>query len=138
MELNYLAIIVATVVDFVIGAVWYSALFGKLWGKFHGFDKLSKAEQDRLAKSMGPFYAVQAIVTFITVYILALFLAAVPTAIPYEVASLVWLGFILPTQISAVIFGNVKRSNMIPMIAIQSGAAFICIEAAAFVLTIMR
>ena len=32
-EVNYLAVIVATLVYFALGAVWYSALFGKIWAK---------------------------------------------------------------------------------------------------------
>ncbi len=30
-QTNYLAIIVSAIVYFVIGAIWYSVLFGKLW-----------------------------------------------------------------------------------------------------------
>ena len=35
-QTNYLAIVVSAIVYFVIGAVWYSALFGKEWMKHIG------------------------------------------------------------------------------------------------------
>ncbi len=35
-QVNYLAIIVSAVVYFVIGAVWYSLVFGKIWMKYVG------------------------------------------------------------------------------------------------------
>jgi len=37
-ELNWIAILVSAVVTFVIGGVWYSALFAKPWQTAHGFD----------------------------------------------------------------------------------------------------
>ncbi len=36
-EPNLFAIIVAGLVAFFLGAVWYTALFGKLWIKFNGY-----------------------------------------------------------------------------------------------------
>ena len=36
-ELNYLAILVTAVVIFVIGAIWYSVLFGRAWTAAHGY-----------------------------------------------------------------------------------------------------
>ncbi len=30
-ELNYLAILIATVLGFAFGAVWYTLLFGRVW-----------------------------------------------------------------------------------------------------------
>jgi hypothetical protein len=36
-ELNLFAVIVAGLAAFFLGAVWYMALFGKLWVKFNGY-----------------------------------------------------------------------------------------------------
>ncbi|HET8963817.1 MAG TPA: DUF1761 domain-containing protein [Chitinophagales bacterium] len=32
-NINYLAVLVCAVIAFVLGAIWYSALFGKIWQK---------------------------------------------------------------------------------------------------------
>lgn len=135
MQINFLGIIIATIVQFMIGAVWYSALFGKLWGKIHGFDKLSKEVQDKMVKAMGPFYALQALMTLITSFVLAIFINYLPSSWNvYALAGFFWLGFVLPTQVSAVIFGGTESKWIAKKIAVQAGAAFFCLEAAAIIL----
>lgn len=138
MQVNFLAILLATVVQFIIGAVWYSVLFGKLWGKIHGFDKLPKATQDKLAKSMGPFYGLQALVTLITSIVLALFITYLPLWNAYAMAGFFWIGFVFPAQVSAVIFSNTERKWMISKIAVQTGASLLCLEAAAIILHLLK
>lgn len=78
MVLNYLAIIVAIILQFVCGAVWYGPLFGKLWGKIHGFDKLPKDIQEKMVKGMAPFYVLQLLVTVVTTFVFALLLNGFP------------------------------------------------------------
>jgi hypothetical protein len=36
LHVNYLAIVVAAVVNYVIATIWYAVLFGKLWAKLTG------------------------------------------------------------------------------------------------------
>jgi hypothetical protein len=135
MQLNYLAIIVATIVQFIIGAIWYSLLFGKLWGRIHGFDKLPKEVQQKMMKAMSPYYALQALVTLISTIALAIFVANVPFGFNvYTTAALLWIGFIVPTQVSAVIFGGTEGKWIVKKIAVQAGASLLCLEAAALVL----
>lgn len=138
MELNYLAIIVATVLQFIAGAIWFGPIFGKQWGKVHGFDKLPKAEQDRLAKSMGPFYAIQALVTLVTTIVLALFIANQPMWNAYVMAGFFWIGFVVPTQVSAVIFSNTERKHMFSKVAMQAGGSIVFLEIAAAVLHLWK
>lgn len=135
MQFNYLAIILATLVQFAIGAVWYSALFGKLWGKIHGFDKLSKETQDKMMKEMGPYYGLQLLVTIITTVVLYIFIVFLPSNWNvYALAGFFWLGFVLPAQVSAVIFGGTDKKWIAKKIAVQSGCALLCLEAGAIVI----
>lgn len=53
MEVNIWAVLAATVAMFVVGAFWYMVPFGKIWGKIHGFDKLSKKNKKRCKKRWG-------------------------------------------------------------------------------------
>lgn len=138
MSLNYVAIFVATVLQFIFGAVWYSALFGKLWGEIHGFDKLSKEVQNRMSSEMGPYYGVQFLVTIMTTVILAIFIEYVPQNWnPHGMAFFFWIGFVVPTQVSAVIFGGTPRKWIVKKIAVQSGAAFGCLQIAAVILPLL-
>lgn len=139
MELNYLAILVATVLQFIVGAIWYSLLFGKLWGRIHGFDKLSKEVQQKMMKAMGPFYGVQFLMTLITTFVLDLFIVYLPQDWNvYAMAGFFWLGFVLPTQVSAVIFGGTESKWIVKKVAVQAGAALVCLEIAATVLHIFK
>lgn len=139
MYLNYTAIVIATVLQFIFGAVWYSFLFGKLWGKIHGFDKLSKDVQQKMMKQMGPFYGVQFLITLVTTFVLALFIAALPQDWnAFGMAGFFWLGFVVPTQISAVIFGGTESKWIVKKVAVQAGAALGCLEIAATVLHFFR
>ncbi len=135
MQLNYTAILIATVLQFICGAVWYSFLFGKLWAKIHCFDQYSKEEQQKMAKGMTPFYIVQFIVTLITTFVLALFIAGLPSDWnPYGIAFFFWLGFVVPTQVSAVIFGGTEGKWIVKKIAVMAGASLLCLLVAAAVL----
>ena len=52
MGVDYMAVLVAAVVMFAIGALWYMVLFAKQWGEMFGFDKLSKKEQKDLLEDL--------------------------------------------------------------------------------------
>jgi hypothetical protein len=138
MTLNYVEIAVAVVVQFIMGAIWYSALFGKLWGRIHGFDKLSKAEQEALMKTMGPTYGLQLLSTVVATTVLAMFVSSLPSPWhAYGVAGWVWVGFILPTQVSAVIFSRTPRAFMAPQIAVMSGDALVRLMVVATIFSMM-
>ena len=38
-ELNWLAIVIAAVATFMLGGLWYTALFGKAWQRAHGYSE---------------------------------------------------------------------------------------------------
>ncbi|MGL4758985.1 MAG: DUF1761 domain-containing protein [Patescibacteria group bacterium] len=60
MDLNFIYYMVAaTLLPFILGALWYSAIFGKKWSAIHGFDQLSLEEQKKLSDSMTPYYGLQ-------------------------------------------------------------------------------
>lgn len=139
MNINYTAVLVASVLQFVVGAVWYSVLFGKLWGKIHGFDKLSKAVQQKMMKSMGPMYAVQFLITLLTSYVLGLFVVSLPSEWhAFGAAGFIWLGFVFPTTVAAVIWGGTEGKWIVKKIAVQAGASLVCYQVAAAVFYFMR
>jgi hypothetical protein len=55
----------------------------------------------------------------------------------YVLAVVVWIGFVVPTQVSGVIFGGTDAKWIFPKIAIQAGGSLLCLVAAAFILKIM-
>lgn len=134
MELNYTAILVATVAQFIFGAIWYTPIFGKVWGRIHEFDKVPADKQKEMMKNMWKPLLAQLIVTFVTSFVFALLLNGFPTDWNvYGLAFFFWLGFIFPTQVAAVLFGGTKPEWVITKIAIMAGAALGCMEIAAVV-----
>ncbi|MBP9732544.1 MAG: DUF1761 domain-containing protein [Candidatus Magasanikbacteria bacterium] len=136
MEINILAVIVATLVQFAIGAVWYGPLFGKLWGKIHGFDKLSKEVQAKMMKAMAPFYALQLFVTIVTSVVLSIILSNLSDWNIFMATMLLWIGFVVPAQVSAVIFGGTESKWIVTKIILQAGGSLACLLAAAFVINL--
>ena len=135
MTINYIAVLVAAVAQFIFGAIWYMPLFGKLWGKIHGFDQVSPEEQKIMTKKMMPFLVVQFIVTVLTTVIFAMLLNQFSGDWNiYYLAVALWLGFMVPTQISAVIFGGTKPEWVMKKILVSVFGALGCMLIAAFVL----
>ena len=135
MELNYVAIGVATVAQFIMGAVWYMPIFGKIWGTMHGYDKLSPEEQDQAQKGMGPYLVVQFGVTLLLTWVLALFVSELSSEWhAFGAAGFLWLGFVVPTQASAVMFGGTPKEWMCKKFAIMASGSLVNFMVAATVL----
>lgn len=136
MDINLLAVLAAAVAMFVVGGVWYMALFARVWGEMHGFDKLSKEEQKEMQSQMGPLYSTQIVVTIISAWALAYFLSAQQDTAWYVVAFLLWLGFIVPTEVSAVIFGGTEPKWVAKKIAISLGGSLAATLVGAWVISL--
>lgn len=135
MPVNYLAILVASVLQFIFGAIWYTPLFGKQWGEIHGFNTRSKEEQAKMMTGMWKLLVPQFLVTILTTYVLALFSTQFPASWhTFGIAGFAWLGFVLPTQISAVLFGGTRPDAIFKKIAIMASCSLGCLMIAAAVL----
>lgn len=136
MDISFVAVIVATVAMFAVGALWFTIFFGNLWGKIHGFDKLSKKKQEEMAKQMGPWYGLQLVVTFVSALVLAVLMNLMPDTSPYLIALLVWVGFALPSDVSAQIFGGAPSGYVWHKIVIAGAELLLRLMVAAFVLSL--
>ncbi len=138
MEINYAAVLLATILQFLWGAVWYTFIFGNAWRKIHSFDKHTKEEQEKMMKGMAPFYAIQFFITLVSTFVFALFAQNNPHEWNiFGEAGFFWVGFVVPTQISAVIFGGTENKSMVKKIAIMAGGSLVCFMIAATIIYIM-
>ena len=135
MEVNLVAVGAATATMFAVGAIWYMLPFGKIWGKIHGFDKLSKKQQKEMQAKMGPWYLAQLIFTVISAYVLAVLINLMPAQSPYYVAFLVWLGVSLPTTAGNMIFGGSPEGYVWHKTLITAGETLLHLLAAAWVIS---
>ncbi len=139
MEINYVAVLVAAIAQFIFGAIWYMPIFGNLWGKIHGFDTLSPETQKEMQSKMWPWLIVQFVITVLTTFVFALLFNGMSSNWhAYGFGGFAWLGFILPTQIAAVIFGGTKPEWFFKKIMIMSIAALINMMLIAFIFNLFR
>jgi len=94
-EVNWLAVIVATIAGFAVGAVWYTAL-GRQWMASIG------KTRDQLNASAGP-YAIGIVVEAVMAYFMALVTSNLFGSVTIGAGLLagvhMWLGFVMPPMI---------------------------------------
>ncbi len=71
LEISWLATVVATVLAFALGAVWYGPLFGKPWMAEHGFTEDELRRDFNAAKT----YGTTALLAFLSALVFGVFLA---------------------------------------------------------------
>ena len=104
-DINLVAVLVAAVVSYFIGFLWFSVLFGKAWLHLSGFTEKKMEEMKK--KGMGKSYLLMFIGTFIMSYVLAHFVdyAGAVTFRDGMIAGFwLWLGFIAPVQLGMVLW----------------------------------
>jgi len=114
VTVNYLAIIVAAIVKFAIGAAWFTALFGKRYRELMGVAEGSM--QTGLAQAM----IVQIIGDLIMAYVLARFLGhygATSIVDGVVIGFMAWLGFVATIMVGSIFYEKKKPE----LIAITAG-----------------
>ncbi len=140
MEINYIAIVVAAVAQFIVGGIWYMPLFGKMWGEMHGFDKVAPEVQKQMSKDMMPLLVVQAFLALVTSAVFGILVAYM--TLPQDwtlwcLAALYWLGFAAPSQVSLVIFGGTEPKWVVKKTLIAIGGSLLCFLAMAAVFVLL-
>lgn len=139
VEVNYLAVLLAGVVSMALGFLWYSPLvLGKQWIKERGFTKesLKKAQ-----KEMGKLYALSFVVSLITAYVLSHVMNLSEYFFHYPMiqtglttAFWMWLGFIMPVQLTGTIFSDKKNWKLF---TIDTGYQLVSLIAMAIVIAVL-
>jgi|SRR5882724_6689538 len=133
LGVNFVAVLVATVVNFIIGALWHGPVFGKTWMRLQGFTPES-------VKSMKlkPMQAM--ILGFISTLVMAFVLALLvgsnlnTAAEALLLAFLLWLGFIVTTLAGSVLWEGRSVKLFLFNIAYQ----FVALAATALVLAFWK
>jgi hypothetical protein len=110
IAINYWAVLVAGVVVFVLGGLWYGPLFGKQWMRMMGYT----AENMKGMKLSGTVaMSVMAVLTLIMMYVLAHGIAFgnIATGMSGATGGMVgafwyWLGFVVPLTASSFLWEN--------------------------------
>jgi hypothetical protein len=106
VEVNFLAVLVATIASFVVGWVWYSPiLFIKPWMTLRGMDFTAE-----MSKGMKMPYGIMAVETMLTAYFIAEFSAWVGASTlsgGLVLGFWIWLGFYATTMLGGVLWEKV-------------------------------
>ncbi len=136
--MEYIAVLLVAVVWMWAAMLWFGPLFWDLWMKIHGWENMSKKELKKQQKWMEKYMALEAINTFIMVWVLAFILGITTAYSPYLVAFLLWIGFLYPIVVSAVIWGADNKKWYCHKIAVLAGFNLVFIMLAAFLLTFWK
>jgi uncharacterized protein DUF1761 len=107
-NVNILAVIVAAVATFVLGAMWYSPiLFAKQWTQAHGYtpEKLEEMKKRGVTRA----YAVSVLCYLVMAYVFALlasYTQATTLAQGLWLGFLAWLGFAATIGLTANMFSE--------------------------------
>lgn len=107
-QINFIAVLVATVANFFFGFLWYTPLFGKAWAKELGIVVTSPPPAGALAKGM----IMNVIGNFLMAFVFAnnnMAWSYVPGMADmsaglkiFNAGFFTWLGFYLPTDLNTV------------------------------------
>jgi len=135
MRINYPAVLVATIVHFLIGGLWYGLLFSNKFIELIAWspEKLREMQNHNPAKEL----MIAFISALVLVYILAHFVqyTKARTALDgIQTAFWLWLGFIATTQLATVVFEERKLG----LYLINVGYQFVACSLAGVILTLWK
>jgi len=99
---NWFGIILAAIAQMVVGFIWYGPLFGKTWMSMMGINT-----QRMSREGMGRTYAIQAVGSLVTAYVLAKLvgmMGAKTLAAGVQAGFWVWLGFVATVTLGSVLY----------------------------------
>jgi hypothetical protein len=102
VHVNYLAVLIAAVAQYAIAFVWYSLIFGKVWGKLTGITDMKPAPVNMILVFFGSLvmsYVLYHSITFGDYYVK---MTGVPGGLMGGFFD--WLGYVMPVTLSTKLF----------------------------------
>ena len=108
MEINILAVAVTVVANFILGFLWYTPLFGKVWAREMGFDTTVQPTGGQMAKGLMLGLTGNIFLAYVFAHNILAW-TFVPEAEQMTTAGKIfsavfftWLGFYLPVDLNTV------------------------------------
>lgn len=112
IQINFLAIAIAVISQFILGFIWYTPLFGKIWAKEMGMNTDQKAPAGTLIRGMIMNVIGNFLFAWVFCHNLQVWrpetwgLPSIPEMTPmgmaFAGAFFTWLGFFVPTDLNTV------------------------------------
>ena len=129
-EINMVAVVAATLAFFVVGAVWYGALFGKPWQRETGISEPPQGAQ--VAKIMGLNLAFELLVVLMLDHTIA------RTGASGHVILMIATGFGLSIMTPAIGINYLHQRKSLTLFLIDAGHFVVGMAAAGLVLLYLR
>lgn len=95
-DINWIAVIVAGLVTFALGALWYAVLFGKAWVKYHLIPEQRARQMGKQPDKTFPVMIASNLVTALFIALLCANLETGSALAGAGVGLMVWLGVAAP------------------------------------------
>jgi hypothetical protein len=113
IHLNYWAILICGIVSMVWGSLYYGPLFGKIYMRLSGLDKLDPAKREEMMKGMGLKYFLAFVGAIVMAFILAhfiifaeVYMGSYGASVGLTTGFLAWLGLVAPVTMGNVLWGT--------------------------------
>jgi hypothetical protein len=119
VTINYLAVVIAAVISFVLGMIWHGPLFGKAWGAARG---VTPEMTEKAKKEMPKFMVLIAVALLVVAWALAVvagYLKLVTVMQGVKLGLLCWFGFALTV---AAVDGMMTSGRRMPQFLISAGS----------------
>jgi hypothetical protein len=142
IHINFVAVIIAVVANFILGFLWYTPIFGKVWGREMGFNTDEKPPGSALAKGMIFMIIGNFLMAWVFAHNMAVWNPVTWGLPPSEMspgsnaimaAVFTWLGFYFPGDLGSVAWE--KKSWK--LFFINTGYHFISLLVVAIILSYM-
>lgn len=134
-DVNYIAVLIATVINMVVGTLWYSpVLFGNVFTKALG---KSDEELKAMKRGIAKMYIFALAGALISSYVLGLMITMTNARTIADVVQLsfwLWLGFVVTTGLLGVVFENRNKT----LYMLQSGYYLVVFILAGLVFLFVR
>lgn len=129
-DINMLAVVIAAIAFFMVGALWYGALFGKPWQREAGITEAPQGRQ--VAKIMGLTFAFELLVVLMLDHTIA------RTGASGHVIMMIATGFGLSIMTPAIGINYLHQRKSLTLFLIDAGHFVVGMAAAGAVLLAMR
>lgn len=146
MEINYVAVVLSSVLAMALGAYWYGPLFGKKWMEVVGATNCDEETQKKMQKEAMPLYVIQFLLTLFQVAVFSFLMqfvdpamGLVPALVIWVSSALtIWVAFVMPTIAGSAMWNNDPRRIAWTRFFIQSGYQLVSFVIMGVVFALLR
>ncbi|CAN5413367.1 DUF1761 domain-containing protein [soil metagenome] len=114
MQIHWLAVLAAGVAGFLVGGIWYSALFGKVWMAARGVTAESmQGAKANVGLLFAMTFVLDVVMAFFIDHVLGTYTPKPDFSLTLMIAGGLALGFVIPAMIVNYLYQQASRNLML-------------------------